>query len=172
MPGRFTSTDETASPEAVTELILRIFRTNGRLLLAGDELVASLGLTSARWQLLGSIVAAGESQPVVRLAREMGVSRQAVQRIANDLEREGVVVYLPNPHHKRAQLVMLTDHGRTLFERALMLQRPWVEGLSNGLTKSQVETASTALDLILARLDLRGTPADGSAISSEGRAAG
>jgi len=156
----------------MTELILRIFRANGRLLLAGDQLVASLGLTSARWQVLGSVAAADEPQPVVGLARNMGVSRQAVQRIANDLEREGAVAFRPNPYHKRAQLVVLTDHGRMLFEKALVLQRPWVTGLANGLTEAQVETACSALDLLLDRLDAQGTPADDAAsVSAMGCAA-
>lgn len=148
-----SSTDDAASPEAITELILRIFRANGRLLLAGDQLVAPLGLTSARWQLLGSIAAVEQPQPVAGLARNMGVTRQAVQRTANDLEREGVVAFRLNPRHKRAQLVVLTDHGRDLFERTLVLQRPWVAELAGGLTESQIATACDALDLLLERLD-------------------
>ena len=40
---------------AVTQLILDVFRLNGRLLIAGDRLVGELGLTSARWQVLGAI---------------------------------------------------------------------------------------------------------------------
>lgn len=155
MPGRAASTDDAASAEAVTELILCIFRTNGRLLLAGDQLVAALGLTSARWQVLGSVAAAEQPQPVVGLARDMGVTRQAVQRIVNDLEREGVVAFRPNPQHKRAQLVVLTERGRELFERALALQRPWAAGLAQCLTQSQVAAACDALDTSLDRLTAR-----------------
>ena len=43
---------------AVTALILETFRLNGRLLAAGDALVESLDLTSARWQVLGAIATA------------------------------------------------------------------------------------------------------------------
>ncbi|MDH3233798.1 MAG: MarR family transcriptional regulator, partial [Alphaproteobacteria bacterium] len=53
-----TKTKTTARPsvvEAVTALILETFRLNGRLLAAGDRLVGDLGLTSARWQVLGAI---------------------------------------------------------------------------------------------------------------------
>src|SRR5439155_1035334 len=39
-------------------LMLDLFRLNSLLLTAGDRLVARLGLTSARWQILGAIVAA------------------------------------------------------------------------------------------------------------------
>jgi hypothetical protein len=62
-----------------------------------------LGLTSARWQILGAIVAAERPQPVAWLARNLGANRQNVQRIINDLHKEGLVAFEPNPHHRRAQ---------------------------------------------------------------------
>ena len=61
---------------AVTALILEVFRLNGRLLAAGDRLVAKLGLTSARWQVLGAIALSPSAEPVARLARNMGLHRQ------------------------------------------------------------------------------------------------
>ena len=45
----------TPGGEALTDLVLAVFRLNGRLLAAGDHLVSDLGLTSARWQVLGAI---------------------------------------------------------------------------------------------------------------------
>ena len=41
-----------ASGEALNGLILELFKVNSLLLTAGDRLVAHLGLTSARWQIL------------------------------------------------------------------------------------------------------------------------
>src|SRR5215813_12493865 len=109
----------TPAGSAMTDVVLDLFRLNNRLLTAGDRLVAELGLTSARWQVLGTIVATGRSQPVAWLAREMGANRQNVQRIVNDLEKEGLVKYQPNPHHRRAQLVVLTEAGKRTFDDAM-----------------------------------------------------
>lgn len=39
----------------VRELALTIFAANGRLVAAGNELVAPLGLTSAWWQVLAAL---------------------------------------------------------------------------------------------------------------------
>jgi DNA-binding MarR family transcriptional regulator len=75
---------------AVTALILETFRLNGRLLAAGDALVGGLGLTSARWQVLGAIAAAQVPLSVAQIARAMGLTRQAVQRLANDMQRNGL----------------------------------------------------------------------------------
>ncbi|HTO64073.1 MAG TPA: MarR family winged helix-turn-helix transcriptional regulator, partial [Bradyrhizobium sp.] len=93
-----------------------MFRLTSLLLTAGDRLVAGLGLTSARWQILGAIVAAERPQPVAWLARDMGANRQNVQRIINDLQKDGLVAFEVNPHHRRAQLVVLTDKGGRAFE--------------------------------------------------------
>ena len=63
------TTKRTQAGEALTNLILDLFRLNSLLLTEGDRLVAGLGLTSARWQILGAIVAAERPQPVAWLAR-------------------------------------------------------------------------------------------------------
>lgn len=140
------------APEGVTDLILRIFRVNGALLAAGDRLVSDLGLTSARWQLLGGIADQEEPLSVAQLARKIGVTRQAVQRITNELESERVVAFRPNPRHKRAQLIELTARGRDLFARSMELQRPWAAALGRNLTASRAREASAALEALLAVL--------------------
>jgi len=119
---------------ALTGLILDLFRLNSLLLTAGDRLVAGLGLTSARWQTLGAVLAAERPQPVAWLARNMGANRQNVQRIINDLHKQGLVAFEANPHHRRAQLVVLTNKGRQTFDDAMRLQAPWINGLSDGIS--------------------------------------
>ena len=54
----------TPSGRALTDLVLELFRLNNRLLAAGDRLVAGIGLTSARWKVLGTISTAERPQPV------------------------------------------------------------------------------------------------------------
>src|ERR1043165_1196678 len=116
----------TPAGAALTDLILDLFRLSSRMLVAGDRLVAGLGLTSARWQILGTIVAADRAPPVAWLARDLGAARQNVQRIVNDLVKEGLVAFAANPHHRRAPLVVLTEKGKSAYAAALRLQVPWV----------------------------------------------
>jgi hypothetical protein len=66
-------------------LALEVFRLNGILVAVGDTLVAPLGLTSARWQVMGAIAEAKGMLPVAGIARNMGLVRQSVQRIADEL---------------------------------------------------------------------------------------
>lgn len=130
----------TPAGTALTDSILDLFRLNSRVIAAGDRLVAGLGLTSARWQILGAIVELDRPQPVAWLARDLGASRQNVQRIVNDLHKEGLVSFEPNPHHRRAKLVVLTDKGTQTFNAAMRLQAPWVNNLSDGLQVEDIQT--------------------------------
>jgi DNA-binding MarR family transcriptional regulator len=136
-----SKTKRTPAGDAMTSLILDLFRLNSLMLTAGDRLVARLGLTSARWEILGAIVYAERPQPVAWLARDLAANRQNVQRIINDLHRDGLVAFEANPHHRRAQLVVLTDKGRQTFDAAMRLQVPWVNSLSDGLLVKDIEAA-------------------------------
>ena len=140
-----TTPKRTPGGGAVTSLVLDLFRLNNRLLAAGDRLVAPLGLTSARWQILGAIVDADHPQPVAWLARNLGAHRQNVQRIVNDLVKEDLITLETNPHHRRAQLVVPTKKGKQIFEAAMRLQAPWSDALSAGLSVEDIETAHRVL---------------------------
>lgn len=138
--------------EALTVLVLELFRVNNLMLTWGDRLVAPLGLTSARWQVLGAVVAAKAPQPVAWLARDLGATRQNVQRIVNDLTRAGLLAFAPNPHHKRAQLVVLTEAGAQASAAALALYDPRVNGLAEGLAAEDIAAATRVLAAMKARL--------------------
>jgi DNA-binding MarR family transcriptional regulator len=135
-----TGTKRTPAGTALTDLILDLFRVNSLIVTAGDRLVAGLGLTSARWQILGAMAAADRAQPVAWLARDMGANRQNVQRIVNDLQKEGLVAFEANPHHRRAQLVVLTEKGKQTFQAAMRLQAPWINSLSEGASVKDIKT--------------------------------
>jgi DNA-binding MarR family transcriptional regulator len=141
-------------PDALTSLILEVFRLNGALISAGDDLVSDLGLTSARWQVLGAIALAPTAETVARLARSMGLHRQGVQRIVNELAAEGVLVMEDNPHHLRARLVRLTKKGEALFHAAGRRQRPWARGLAKGLDAKTIDSARQTLVTLRKKLEL------------------
>jgi DNA-binding MarR family transcriptional regulator len=142
-----------AKERQFTEIVLEIFRLNGRLIAAGDALVGPIGLTSARWQVLGAIVLLGGPAPVVRIADAMGLSRQAVQRVVDDMVQGGALAFEDNPHHKRAKLVALTAKGRSLYGAATRLQRTWAAALVSGLDAATLQSTAKALAQLRARLE-------------------
>ena len=141
------TTKRTRAAEALGDLILDVFRLNGLLLTAGDRMVAPLGLTSTRWQVLLAINEAEPAQPVAWLARDMGGNRQNVQRIVNDLQKLGLVTLEVNPHHRRASLVVLTDKGRRTFDEANRVQAPWANLLSEDLAIKDIATRHVVAEL-------------------------
>ncbi|HTR12698.1 MAG TPA: MarR family winged helix-turn-helix transcriptional regulator [Roseiarcus sp.] len=148
-----SKTKRTPAGESLTRLMLDLFRLNSLVLTSGDRLVARLGLTSARWQVLGAIVAVERPQPVAWLARDLGGNRQNVQRIVNDLHKEGLVAFETNPHHRRAQLVVLTDKGKQTFDAAMRLQAPWINELADGISVKDLETFGRVVAALRAKLE-------------------
>ncbi|MFU0504612.1 MarR family transcriptional regulator [Pseudaminobacter sp. NGMCC 1.201702] len=63
---------------------------------------------------MGAVAEARGGLSVSGIARNMGLVRQSVQRIADDLAADGVLRFTPNPHHRRAKLVQLTTRSHTL----------------------------------------------------------
>ena len=141
----------TKAGKAFTELVLETFRFNGRLLAAGDRLTKPLGLTSSRWQVLGMIV--DQPLPVAQIARNLGLARQNVQRLADVLQDEGVVEYAANPNHQRAKLVCLTDKGRSSMERLAELQAAWANKIATGVSASEIQAALDVIKKLRSGLD-------------------
>lgn len=111
-----------------TTLLLEVFRLNGRLVEAGNELTRPLGLSSSRWQVLG-VVEHGPI-PVAHVARVMGLSRQRVQNTADILAESGFITYADNPHHRRAKLMKLTPKGEAAMRELAGRQATWAAELA------------------------------------------
>ncbi len=60
-----------------------------------------------------------EGTRISDLARDADVSRQAIQQVAGDLERLGILESEPDPHDRRARLVRYTATGREGYERCM-----------------------------------------------------
>lgn len=132
--------------QALAQLILTLFRVNNLALTWGDRIVAPLGLTSARWQVMGAVAA--RPQPVAWLARDLGAQRQSVQRIINDLRDLGFVELEQNPHHRRSPVVVLTETGAKRIADAMHTYAPIVESLSEDLKADSVANAQRTLEAL------------------------
>ena len=134
-----------------TRLILETFRLNGALIAAGDQLVGDLGLTSARWQVIG--VLHDSPATVAEIARRMGLTRQNVQRIANCLAKDGFVTTSANPAHRRAKLYSLTPHGRTVMEEVVCRQAEWANKIADGVDSTEFAEAVSLMAVLKKRLE-------------------
>jgi DNA-binding MarR family transcriptional regulator len=137
----------------MTELVLEIFRVKGLLLAVGDRLTRELGLTSARWQVLGAL--ADGPLTAAQIARNMGLKRQSVQRLVDVLSEQGILMFENNPHHRRAKLVRLTETGRRKYEQISKIQARWVNSVSRDLDVKELNAAVALLRDIEVQLQQR-----------------
>ncbi|MGD0703823.1 MAG: MarR family winged helix-turn-helix transcriptional regulator [Trebonia sp.] len=97
-------------PDELGLLVADVFEVAGVLRHYGERIAATAGQTQARWQLL-SVVSDGD-WTVPAAADRLGTSRQAVQRIANELVHDGLATFDDNPRHRRSPFLRLSADGR------------------------------------------------------------
>jgi DNA-binding MarR family transcriptional regulator len=140
----------TPAGDAVSGLVVRVFRLNGGFLAAGDRLSSPAGQTSARWCVLAAI----EDAPltVAQIARELVQARQSVQRVADLLAADGLADYADNPAHARAKLLRLTPGGLRALRMIQAAQCAWADALGAEIGAAELLRASEVLDRVLAAL--------------------
>jgi DNA-binding MarR family transcriptional regulator len=141
LPGR------SEAGEALTDLVLLVFRLNGRLLEAAEGMAAAGGLTAARWQVLGGVL--DEPRPVAEIARRMGLTRQSVQRLANVLVDEGFACWEANPRHRRAKLLRATPKAYAAIRRVAARQHPWSTAVGDAVGARRLREAARTLEHVL-----------------------
>lgn len=150
---RKASKDPHRLRRAWSGLVIEVFRLNGDLIDAGDALVQDLALTSARWQVLGAIALSPVPLPVAHIARNMGLARQSVQRVVDEMRDDGLVRTEPNPHHRRAPLVAMTPRGEAAYDQAMARKDLWADVLTEGMSVEAIEAAGTVLRTLQQRID-------------------
>lgn len=131
-------------PGELALLVADVFEAAGVLRRYGERTAATAGQTQARWQLL-SVVSDGD-WTVPAAADRLGTSRQAVQRIANELVDDGLAAFEDNPRHRRSPFLRLSEDGQRALAAISVKAR----------TENQaVLAALDGLDVALIRAGLR-----------------
>ncbi len=120
-----------------------------------DALARSVGQTAARWHLMS--VLSGGPHTVAAAARRLGLARQSVQRVANELLANGLVASAPDPNDARAPLFELTASGHqlvtTLYERSEADRNQLIEQAH--LTAEQLHAARTTIRALIDQFENR-----------------
>ncbi|MFD4354055.1 MarR family winged helix-turn-helix transcriptional regulator [Nocardia sp. NPDC058518] len=130
---------------------LTVFRLNGQFLTIGDGLSAPAGISVAWWQVMAAVQ--DQPQPVAGIARAMGITRQSVQRIADLLVGKGMCEYRPNPAHKRAKLVAMTEAGEAAIRRINPQHAAMAHRLAEALGPAEFAATVATLQRLAATLD-------------------
>lgn len=133
--------------QALALLVADVYELAGALRRSGDALAGRVEQSQARWQVL-SVLDEGE-WTVSSVAHRLGVSRQAVQRVADVLAGEGLVRFADNPAHRRSPLVELTRAGRTTLEHITESSHAWRARLAAHFSAQELEGTRATLRKLL-----------------------
>jgi DNA-binding MarR family transcriptional regulator len=134
-------------------LVARVYQAAGEMRRSGEMIAAQVGQTQARWQLM-SVLSEGQ-WTVPDAARELGVTRQGVQRIADELVADGLAQYVSNPRHQRSPFVQLTVRGRDTLGKITAAARRTNLKMARMFTAEQLDQTRELLSRIIATLQER-----------------
>lgn len=141
----------TAQGDELSRLVWDILQAASRLTEAGNRLSAPFGLTAARWQVMGVI--AQRAVSVADIARQLSQTRQGVQRLADELVRDGLAAYSPNPRHARAKLLAPTPRGAESYQALMGDQAEWVNALSADMRLDDIAAVRRLMATLSAALE-------------------
>lgn len=84
------------------------------------------GLTIHHFTALNHLVRLGDRKTPMDMARAFQVPKTSMSHTLSGLEKRGFIQLVPNPADGRGKLVLLTDAGRELRERAIHSLTPQI----------------------------------------------
>ncbi len=139
--------------ELLRQLILDMLQLDGALRSHAEGMTAMHGQTPARWKVL---TAAGcDVRTVPQIARRMGLTRQAVQRIANQLVEDGLATFVENPDHRGSPILRLTEEGIAVDDAISDRHARWSNQVVRKLDGRKMNVALEAIHELLACVEDR-----------------
>ena len=142
--------------EAIAELMLEVAQCFFRIRALGQRTGLITGWGGGAFGFMRSLALLGPLT-VPQIAQMRPTSRQRMQRLADELEAEGLVEFINNPKHRRSKLVRLTRKGdaryRELKARFLAIASTMGVGLSEGDIRRTTEMVRQLSGDVKARSD-------------------
>jgi DNA-binding MarR family transcriptional regulator len=107
-------------------------------------------VSAAQLQALAVIHRHAGAGRVVDVSGSIGITVGAASKLVDRLERDGLIIRLPNPADRRSSLVVLTDAGAAAYDSATRVRNRTLERL---LDPEATASASAALATLLDRLE-------------------
>jgi DNA-binding MarR family transcriptional regulator len=143
---------KTPASNALTDLIRAVLRMNAMVQKSGARLMRGTRITNARWQTLSELFALKKPVTLSELARHMGLTRQAIQRLADDMKSDGLVKFTANPGDARAMHLLLTDAGKATYHDALEREWQWTNAIAEDFDTEQIMHAVALLEAITQKM--------------------
>ena len=139
-----TETNKTVAGEAMQELMLETISTFFLLQEAGRRIGAVTATDGGYWGMLRSLKVSG-AQTVPQLARSRPVSRQYIQKLANEMIADGTIELVNNPAHQRSKLLCLTAKGEAIFQEINERIAREAEGIAQNMDAAELQVSVRVL---------------------------
>jgi DNA-binding MarR family transcriptional regulator len=117
------------------------------------RLRATFGITLPRFDLMAQLERHPDGLRMGELSKRMMVTGGNVTGIADQLEREQLVVRVPDPQDGRAFMVKLTPLGRTTFAGMAAVHEGWVADLFRDIPAADKTRMIALLDTMKRHLN-------------------
>jgi len=107
--------------------------------------LSEIGLSLAKLAALHRLSEAGESLPLGQLAERLSCVKSNVTQLVDRLEADGLVARAADANDRRSRLAVLTDAGRSAYEKGRRIQLDAEEALFGALTAEESATLHTLL---------------------------
>lgn len=143
---------KTPASNALTDLIRAVIRMNATVQKSGTRLTQGMALTNARWQVLAELSALEKRVTVSELARHMGLTRQAVQRLADEMVGDDLLAFVENPGDARAMHLVVTETGDAIYSEAGEREWQWANGVAESFDGEEIARAATLLESVTKKI--------------------
>ena len=140
-----------ATGEELHELFHSVFVLQGVLSAVMDDVHARVGMRTSQCKIADALERHGPAA-VPQVAAWLGVSRQFVQTVCNEMEALGLLEFRDSPRHKRSRLASLTEKGKRVAARAGNAEAAIIERTLPDIDAGRVADASGILRAITDRI--------------------
>src|SRR3954465_6001965 len=113
-----------------------------------EEQLAEVGLSLPKLAALHQLSQAGDSLPLGQLAERLACVKSNVTQLVDRLEADGLVVRAADPNDRRSRLAVITESGKSAYERGIEIQQRAEREIFGALSKEESSVLHELLDKI------------------------
>lgn len=117
------------------------------------RLRAEFNWTLPRFDVMAALARNPDGLKMSEISRLLRVSNGNITGIVDTLTQEGLALRVSVPGDRRANLVLLTPRGRTLFAEHAAVHEAWIDEILGGLNDDDIAGMIRRLDHLTQALD-------------------
>jgi DNA-binding MarR family transcriptional regulator len=131
--------------EAVRSDLFAVLHAAHSLEARVESRLADVGLSLPKLAALHQLSQAGDSLPLGQLAERLACVKSNVTQLVDRLEADGLVLRAADPGDRRSRLAVLTESGRSAFQKGMQIQQQCEREIFGALSSDEAASLQTLL---------------------------